>query len=144
MHLVGHLQGKTSGGGGSHNGGGDDMLRSLLQGAGQAQNLLGTFVRCCLNRNEPRTPNRQRTGLIEQHGVRLSERVERRAAFDDDAAAGGLRHPRNESDGRGKDKWAGRGDDQDGERADGVASKHPGKARHEKRHRQQQQGVAIR
>ena len=72
--------------------------------------------------------DRQRAGLVEEHGARLAERLDRAGALDDHAAARGAREAGDERDRRGEDQRARRRDDDDGQRAHRVAAERPRQA----------------
>ena len=85
----------------------------------------------------------ERAGLVEQHGARFAERLDRAGTLDDDAVAGGAREPGDERDRRGEDQRARRGDHDDGQRADRVAADRPGQAGDDQRRGEEEPGVAV-
>ena len=76
--------------------------------------------------------------------MRARERLERPAALDQDAPAGGLRGARDEGHGRGENERTGRRRDEHSEPADRISRKCPGRPGDGEGHRQQDQGEAIR
>ena len=101
------------------------------------------FSRRHFDRKQPRAADRQRSGLVEQHGMGARQRFQRAAALDQDAAPGRLRDAGDEGDGRGQDQGARRRRDQHREAADQIARDQPGDEGKHERHRQEDQRVAI-
>ena len=93
-----------------------DVVRGLLERGRQPQHLVGALAGRRLDGDEARAADRQRAGLVEHHGVRARQRLERPAALDQDAAPGRLRDAGDEGDRRGQDQRARRRRDQHGER----------------------------
>jgi hypothetical protein len=85
----------------------------------------------------------ERAGLVKQHGARFAERLDRAGTLDDDPVASGARESGDERDRRGEDQRAGRGDHDDGQRADRVAADRPGEARDDQRRGEKEPGVAV-
>ena len=80
-------------------------------------------------RKQARAADRQRAGLVEQHGVRSRQRLERPAALDQDAAPRRLRDAGDEGDRRRQNKRTGRRRHQHGETANQIARDQPGEQR---------------
>ena len=66
--------------------------------------------------DEPRLSERQRSGLVEKHGVDLGKALQRRTVLDHDAFLEEAARGHDLDDGNGKAQRAGAGDDQDGDR----------------------------
>jgi hypothetical protein len=85
----------------------------------------------------------QRAGLVEQHGPRLAERLDRTGALDDHTAARGARHAGHQRDRRRENQRARRRDHDDGERALRVAAERPRQARGEHGDGQEDARIAV-
>ena len=119
------------------------MMRGLLERGAEPQHFVRILAGRGLDRKEPRAADRQRAGLVEEHGVRAGERFERPAALDQDAAPRRLRDAGDEGDRRRQDERAGgRGDDHR-QRADGIAGEEPGKAGDRDGEGEEEERVAV-
>ena len=90
-----------------------------------------------------RRPEGQRPGLVQQHRADAAELFDHARPLHDDADARGAREPRHERDRGREDERAGRGDDEHGQGAHGVAAERPRAAGEQHRDGQQEGCVAI-
>ena len=75
--LFGQLRAQAALGRGLNDGVGDHMMRRLLERGAQQQYLVGGLAGRHLDGQQPRAADRQRSGLVEQHGVRARQRLQR-------------------------------------------------------------------
>jgi hypothetical protein len=118
-------------------------MRSLLERSAEREHAIDGLARRHLHRQEPRSADRQRAGLVEQHGVRPRQRLERSAALDQDTAPCRLRDAGDESNGSRQDQRARGCCDEHGEATDQVARNQPGEHRNAQGNWQKEQRVAI-
>ena len=127
----------------AHECGRERVGRELVERGGEAERLVGGEP---VERDDVvdlRRAQRERAGLVEQHGLRLAEQLDHAAALDDHPGARGPRDTGDERDRGGEDQRARRCDDEHGDRAHGVAARGPGGAGHEQRDREEDRGVAV-
>ena len=93
------------------------------------QHLVGVLARRDLDGKQPRAADRQRAGLVEQHGMRARQRLQRPAALDQDAAPRRLRDAGDEGDRRRQNERTRRRRHQHREAADQIAGDQPGDER---------------
>ena len=142
-HLLGHPEAKAALDPSLDDGGGEYMMGGLLQRGTQHQHFFRQLARRDLDRKQPCAADRQRSGLVEQHGMGARQRLQRSAALDQDAAPRGLRDAGDEGDGRRQDQRTRRRRHQHREAADQVARDQPGGESQHQRHRQEDQGIAV-
>ena len=126
-----------------HDGGGQNVLRSLLEAGAEPQHLVGALARCGLDREQAGAADGERSGLVEQHGVRPRQLLDRSAALDQNAAPGRAGDAGDEGDRCRQNQRTGRGRDQHREAAHRIARQEPRDARHHQRQRQEQERITI-
>ena len=119
------------------------MLRHLVERGGQTQQLLGGDLAIGLDRDETRAAAGQRAGLVEQQHLAAGEGLERAAALDQDAVAGGPRDAGDDRDRRRQDQRAGRRHHEHGKGAHRIARGQPRGAGDRERQRHEQERIAI-
>ena len=122
---------------------GEHVGRHLVERGGEPERLVGVEVSERDDALELGLPEGERAGLVEQHGLRPAEPLERAGALDDDAGPSGPREAGDERDRRREDERARRRHDHHGEAARRVAGGEPGDARDGEREGQEVRGVAV-
>ena len=74
----GTLRPKAARGPGLDDGVGEHVMRRLLERGAEHQHLVGRLARRDLDGEQPRAADRQRAGLVEQHGMGARQRLQRR------------------------------------------------------------------
>ena len=105
------------------------MMRGLLERRAEHQHALDRFAGRDFDGEQPCAADRQRPGLVEQHGMGARQRFQRAAALDQNAAPRGLRDAGDEGDRGGQDQRTRRRGDQHGEAADHIVRDQPGDQR---------------
>jgi hypothetical protein len=106
---------ETLAGRGGDDGGCDDMMRGLLQRGCEAKQFVRILAGSGLDGDKAGAANRQSARLVEHHGVRAGERLERATPFYQDAAAGRLGGAGDKCHGRREDQRTRRRRDEYGE-----------------------------
>lgn len=119
------------------------MRRELVERGRQTQRLFRGKTVGPDDAVELRVTERDRAGLVQQHGARLTEVLDGGGSLDHDPGSRRARDPAYERDRRGQDQRARCRDDEDGERADGIAGDSPGDGGHEHRRRQEEECAAV-
>ena len=119
------------------------VRRDLLQGGGDAQDVVGGPAGRGDHVGQVGTAGRQRAGLVEQQDAGPGERLQRPAALDDDPAAGRPADPGHDRDRHREQQRARRRDHEDRQRPDGVAGQDPGQRGHAEGKRDEQQRVPV-
>jgi hypothetical protein len=99
-HLFGNLQWQALATGSGDDCRRHDMLRGLLKRGREPERFIWVFAGSSFDGDQSRSANRESARLIEHHSVRSRERLERPAAFDQDAPASRLGGPSDEGHGR--------------------------------------------
>jgi hypothetical protein len=115
----------------------------LLQGAGEAEHLVGALAGRGFDGDEPGAADREGPGLVEHDGMGAGQRLQGAAALDEDAVARRLRDAGDECDRGRQDQRAGRRRDQHRQAANGIARQEPGRSGDSEGDGQQQQRVAV-
>ena len=142
-YVRGHRERQPALARGADQGLGDHVLRDLIERGGEPQQVLAGDRAVALDRRQPGPPAGQRAGLVEQQDLAAGQRLERAAALDQDAVAGGARDAGDDRDRRRQDQRAGCGDHEHRERAHRIARGDPGGAGDRERQRHEQDRVAV-
>ncbi len=97
----------------------------LLERSAEHHHLIGGLTRCNLDGKQPCASDRQRAGLVEQHGMGARQRLQRSAALDQDAAPRRPGDTGDEGDRCRQDQRARRRRYQHGQTADQIARDQP-------------------
>src|SRR5271165_7578860 len=119
------------------------MMRSLLERGSESQHGLGFFVGRNLDREQSRTADRERSGLVQQYRMSPCQRLERTSALDQDPAPRSLGNASDKGHRRGQNERTGGCGDKYGQAADEIAGEKPGDARHGDGERQEEERVAV-
>ena len=122
---------------------GEHMMRGLLERRAEHQHALDRFAGRDVDGEQPCATDRQRPGLVEQHGMGARQRFQRAAALDENAAPCGLRNAGDEGDRRGQDQRTRRRGHQHGEATGQIVRDQPGNQGNDERYRQENQRIAI-
>ena len=121
----------------------EDVRRHLVERGREAENLVGGAAVEGVDLAQGRPAGGEGAGLVEQQDGGPSERLERRAALDDDAARSATREAGDDRHRSGENQRTGRRHDEHRQRPDGIAAPPPGERRERERQRQEDQGVAV-
>ncbi len=124
-------------------GAGDDMVRGLVEGGREAEDLVGRHVAGGHHGRNRRVALGDGPGLVEDERPDPGEHLQRPAALDEDAAARRPRDAGDDGDGHGEDQRAGGRHHEHREPADRIAGEEPGPAGDRHRHRQEEEGEAV-
>ena len=141
--LLGHFKFQAALGPRLNDGAGENMMRRLLERGAEHQYLIGRLARRNLDGKQPRAADRQRSGLVEQHGMGARQRLQRPAALDQNAAPGRLRDTGDEGDRRRQNQRTRRRRHQHRQTADQIAGDQPGDKGEHERQGQENQRIAV-
>ena len=142
--LFGHRQVQAALDGRCNDRGRDYMMRGLLERGSESQHGLGFFVRRNLEREQSRTADRERTGLVQQYRMSACQRLERSSALDQNPAPRSLGNASDQGHRRRQNERTGGCGYEHGQAADEIAGEKPGDARHGDGERQEEERVTVR
>ena len=120
------------------------MLRRLFERGGDAQSLVGAPAGRGLDPDDVRAADRQRARLVEDHGARPRQRLEREPALHQDSATRRPGDARDIGDRSGEDQRARRRGHEHRKPADRIAGQAPCEPCERQRDRQKQEREAVR
>ena len=109
-----------------HEGSGDDVLRGLVERRGKAQQFVAGHPGSDVDRHQAGAAVGEGSGLVDDEAAHPRQRLQRLAALDQDAVAGGARETGNDRDRHREDQRARGRHHQDGDGADRITGPEPG------------------
>src|SRR5450759_4063447 len=119
------------------------VQRNLVERGGELKQLIRAHRGERLHRGDPGRAGRERARLVEDKGLRASQRLERAAPFDDHPPAGGARDSCNDRHRCGQDQRTWCRHHEHRQSPDRITGHHPCQRRHAEGQRQEPKRVAI-